>query len=112
MIGIAIGHSGSAYSPTEGTKTGPEVLKYMFGDDLGFSICYNYMKLGESPHSLVEETKAAPTDLETTDLVEDTNTIEQTTPTLSATSTESSEAGADQRETGPLRFGGASEEGI
>lgn len=91
MMGIAIGNSGSSYSPTEGTKTGAEVLKYMFGDDLGFSNCYNYMKLGETPASLVEKTKATPTDLLTTELKETADASEQTTPTLSAVSTESSE---------------------
>lgn len=91
MIGIAIRNSGAAYSSVEGTKTGPEVLKYMFGEDLGFSICYNYMRLGELPPSLVETAKAAPIDLETAELVEGAEANEQTTPTLSATSTESSE---------------------
>lgn len=47
MIGLALGITGIAHSPTEGTSSGPEVLKMMFQDDLGFSICWNYMKLGE-----------------------------------------------------------------
>lgn len=49
MIGLALGSTGIAYSPAEGIKSGPEVLKYMFQDDLGFGICWNYMKLGENP---------------------------------------------------------------
>lgn len=49
MIGLALGNTGIAYSPTEGIKFGPEVLKMMFREDLGFSICWNYMKLGEVP---------------------------------------------------------------
>ncbi|KAK5957384.1 hypothetical protein OHC33_001758 [Knufia fluminis] len=95
VIGIAIGTTAAAYSPTEGIKSGAEVLKYMFGDDLGFSICYNYMQLGRAPPSTVEPTSATPIDLETTDEVPPgTEQNEQTTPTLSTTST-SSEAGVE-----------------
>lgn len=49
MIGLALGNTGIAYSPTEGIKSGPDVLKSMFQDDIGFSICWNYMRLGEVP---------------------------------------------------------------
>lgn len=88
MIGLAIGPTAIAYSPTEGTKSGPDVLKYMFGDDLGFSICYNYMKLGETPPSLAQETKAAPTDLVTAKESVEVEE-EQSTPALSVASLES-----------------------
>ena len=93
MIGIAIGTSGTVYSPLEGTKSGREVLKYMFGEDLGFTNCYNYMKLQEAPPSLVEETKAAPTDLITGSIVQDNEKDESQsiTPPLSATSAASPE---------------------
>ncbi|KAK5072501.1 hypothetical protein LTR64_005026 [Lithohypha guttulata] len=89
VIGLAIGSTGTSYSPTEGTKSGPEVLKYMFGDDLGFSNCYNYMKLGEAPWSMVEKVATAPTDVPTMDEGAKIEEEEQSTPTLSATSTES-----------------------
>ncbi|MBA7493809.1 3-phenylpropionate/cinnamic acid dioxygenase ferredoxin--NAD(+) reductase component [subsurface metagenome] len=49
MIGLALGNTGIAYSPTEGIKSGVDILKSMFQDDIGFSICWNYMKLGEAP---------------------------------------------------------------
>lgn len=49
MIGLALGSTAISCSPSEGIKQGEEVLKYMFGDDLGFSICWNYMRLGEKP---------------------------------------------------------------
>lgn len=90
MIGIAIGTTAAAYSPSEGVKSGPEVLKYMFGDDLGFSICYNYMQLGLAPPSTMTATVAAPTDLEVThEVPRDKEAHEQTTPPLSATSSSS-----------------------
>lgn len=89
VMGIAIGASGAAYSPVEGTKTGPEVLNYLFGDDLGFINCYNYMKLAETPATLLEKTTGIDRDAVTVDLVEGKNSRDQATPTLSATSTES-----------------------
>jgi len=95
VIGIAIGTTCATYSPTEGVKSGPEVLKYMFGDDLGFNNCYNYMQLGQAPSSVIEPSVAGPTDLEVTDTVPHGRVESgETTPTLSTTST-SSEADAD-----------------
>ena len=90
VIGIAIGTTAATYSPIEGVKSGPEVLKYMFGDDLGFNMCYDHMQLGSVPPSLIEPTVAAPTELEVTSEVPWAQTDSgDTTPTLSATSTPS-----------------------
>lgn len=36
MIGLAVGRMGLSYGPDEGMKSGEEVLKLFFGDDLGF----------------------------------------------------------------------------
>jgi len=47
MIGIAIGKQAVAYYPSDGTTYGESVLKTCFGDDLGNSICWNYMQLGK-----------------------------------------------------------------
>lgn len=49
MIGIAVGRKAVSYSPTEGVKSGEDVLQYMFRHDLGWSICWDYMRLGDLP---------------------------------------------------------------
>ena len=49
MIGLALGKTAISYSPTEGTKHGEDVMEKMFGTDLGWSICWNYMQLGREP---------------------------------------------------------------
>ncbi|OJJ45846.1 hypothetical protein ASPZODRAFT_143722 [Penicilliopsis zonata CBS 506.65] len=49
MISIALGHTAVSYTPDDGVKEGKELLKIMFGDDMGYSICWNYMKLGDAP---------------------------------------------------------------
>jgi hypothetical protein len=49
MIGLALGNTAISYSPTEGIKWGKDVMQQMFGNDLGWSICWNYMRLGEAP---------------------------------------------------------------
>lgn len=62
MIGLALGNTGIAYSPTEGIKSGVDILKSMFQDDIGFSICWNYMRLGEAP-PVAEAVHAGPADV-------------------------------------------------
>jgi hypothetical protein len=37
MIALAIGHQSIMYSPADGIKTGEDVAKMMFGDDLGLT---------------------------------------------------------------------------
>jgi NADH dehydrogenase FAD-containing subunit len=49
MIGLALGNTAISYSSTEGIKWGKDVMQRMFGDDLGWSICWNYLRLGEAP---------------------------------------------------------------
>ncbi|KAH9205908.1 hypothetical protein DL95DRAFT_316581 [Leptodontidium sp. 2 PMI_412] len=46
MIAIAVGKKAVCYSPDNGTTSGEEDLQKMFRDDLGWSICWNYMQLG------------------------------------------------------------------
>ena len=77
VIGIAIGHTAAAYSPQEGIKSGPETLKYLFGDDLAFDYCYKYLRLGEPAQKVLAE----PDALETLE-------EGQITPTLSTSSTD------------------------
>lgn len=47
MMALAVGNEAVGYSDAEGVTVGEDVRKMMFGDDLGWSICWNYMKLGE-----------------------------------------------------------------
>ncbi|KAE8151754.1 putative apoptosis inducing factor [Aspergillus avenaceus] len=47
VMGIALGHSAVSYSPADGTQDGEHLLKSMFGQDMGYSICWNYMRLSE-----------------------------------------------------------------
>ncbi|KAJ0122719.1 oxidoreductase [Diaporthe amygdali] len=47
MIGLAVGKKAMSYGPDQGVCAGEDVMKVFFGDDLGWSICWNYMKLGE-----------------------------------------------------------------
>ncbi|PSR74223.1 hypothetical protein BD289DRAFT_380025, partial [Coniella lustricola] len=46
MIGLAVGKKAMSYSPGQGVAAGEDVMKAYFGDDLGFDICWRYMKLG------------------------------------------------------------------
>ncbi|KAK4152208.1 apoptosis-inducing factor 2 [Chaetomidium leptoderma] len=46
MIGLAVGKKAVAYWPEGGVTSGEEVMKAFFGDDLGFSICWNHLGLG------------------------------------------------------------------
>ncbi|EEH21507.1 hypothetical protein PABG_03724 [Paracoccidioides brasiliensis Pb03] len=47
-MGLAVGKNAVAYSDFDGVVSGEEVLKLFFEDDLGFLICWNYMKLGDA----------------------------------------------------------------
>ncbi|KAK2746925.1 oxidation resistance protein 1 [Onygenales sp. PD_40] len=51
-MGLAVGKQAVAYSPFEGVISGEDTLKLYFGDDLGFSICWNYMQLGSPADKL------------------------------------------------------------
>ncbi|TLS29427.1 hypothetical protein PpBr36_02136 [Pyricularia pennisetigena] len=46
MIGLAVGKKAVSYSPDAGTNSGEDVNEMFFGNDLGFSICWNYLRLG------------------------------------------------------------------
>ncbi|KAK4241189.1 apoptosis-inducing factor 2 [Achaetomium macrosporum] len=46
MIGLAVGKKAVSYWPEGGVSAGEEVTKLFFGDDLGFSICWNHLGLG------------------------------------------------------------------
>ncbi|KAH7158876.1 hypothetical protein DER46DRAFT_610561 [Fusarium sp. MPI-SDFR-AT-0072] len=46
VIGLAIGKKAVASSPDTGTVYGEEVAQSCFRDDLGWTICWNYMQLG------------------------------------------------------------------
>ena len=37
MIGLAVGNKALAYTPTFGLRTGADVMKQLFEDDLGYS---------------------------------------------------------------------------
>ncbi|RAO74263.1 uncharacterized protein BHQ10_010275 [Talaromyces amestolkiae] len=52
MMALAVGKKAVSYSPQAGTKSGEDVLKACFGDDLGFTICWNYLRLGEAPYKV------------------------------------------------------------
>ena len=46
VIGLAVGKKAISYGPAEGVKQGEETMQYMFGDDLAWTMCWNYLKLG------------------------------------------------------------------
>lgn len=46
-IGIAVGKQAIGYSEETGIMAGEETMNYLFGDDLGFKYCWDYLKLGE-----------------------------------------------------------------
>ncbi|OCL04401.1 hypothetical protein AOQ84DRAFT_400144 [Glonium stellatum] len=50
MIGLAVGKKAVCYSPTSGTSSGEDLMELMFGDDLGYSICWNHLQLSENSH--------------------------------------------------------------
>ncbi|KAL2369814.1 oxidation resistance protein 1 [Blastomyces gilchristii] len=49
-MAIAVGKNTVACGP-EGVVSGEEIAKVYFEDDLGFGICWNYLKLGEAAES-------------------------------------------------------------
>lgn len=46
MMGLAVGKKAMAYDPTSGVTSGEDVMYAYFQDDLGFKICWNWMRLG------------------------------------------------------------------
>ncbi|KAJ5746847.1 uncharacterized protein N7511_008543 [Penicillium nucicola] len=48
VMGLAIGHKAVSYTPSEGTRHGEDLLASLFGKDMGNTICWNYMRLGEA----------------------------------------------------------------
>ncbi|EOO02375.1 putative pyridine nucleotide-disulfide oxidoreductase-like protein [Phaeoacremonium minimum UCRPA7] len=46
MIGLAVGKKAMSYGPGQGVMSGEDVMEVFFGDDLGFTICWKYLKLG------------------------------------------------------------------
>lgn len=51
MIALAIGKKAATYSPDGGVACSEELMRLFFSDDLGFSGCWNHMKLSEPPAS-------------------------------------------------------------
>ncbi|CAK3923165.1 related to pyridine nucleotide-disulphide oxidoreductase AMID-like [Lecanosticta acicola] len=47
MIALAIGRKAATYAPAEGVHCGAEQMRIFFGDDLGFTGCWNHLKLSE-----------------------------------------------------------------
>ncbi|KAK7744350.1 hypothetical protein SLS62_010204 [Diatrype stigma] len=45
MIGLAVGRTAMSCGP-DGMDYGPEVMRTFFGDDLGFKICWDHLRLG------------------------------------------------------------------
>ncbi|TEA22708.1 Oxidoreductase OXR1 [Colletotrichum sidae] len=48
MIGLAVGKKAVASGPGMPTTWGEDVMRLYFGSDLGFTNCYNHMKLGKA----------------------------------------------------------------
>lgn len=46
-IGLAVGKKAIGYSEQTGIMAGEDTLRYLFGDDLAFKYCWDYMRLGE-----------------------------------------------------------------
>lgn len=46
MIALAVGKQAVLYGEKEGTTWGEDKMQTMFGSDLGWSICWNYLRLG------------------------------------------------------------------
>ncbi|KAM5348570.1 hypothetical protein ACJ41O_008394 [Fusarium nematophilum] len=46
VIGLAVGKKAVAFSPDSGTISGEDVAHAYFRDDLGWSICWNWLQLG------------------------------------------------------------------
>ncbi|PYH91605.1 apoptosis inducing factor [Aspergillus ellipticus CBS 707.79] len=47
VIGLALGKNAVSYTPDQGTRDGEELHESLFGKDMGYSICWNYMKMSE-----------------------------------------------------------------
>ncbi|KAF9253841.1 hypothetical protein DTO012A7_4947 [Penicillium roqueforti] len=48
VMGLALGKTAVSYIPSEGTRDGEDLMKSLFGKDMGHTICWNYMRLGEA----------------------------------------------------------------
>ncbi|TQB68712.1 hypothetical protein MPDQ_002892 [Monascus purpureus] len=48
VIGLAIGKKAVSYNPLAGVQSGEDVMKVYFENDLGYRICWDYMRLGEA----------------------------------------------------------------
>ncbi|RAH54779.1 apoptosis inducing factor [Aspergillus piperis CBS 112811] len=47
VMALSMGKTAVTYTPDSGTKDGEDVHDVMFGEDMGYSICWNYMKMSE-----------------------------------------------------------------
>ncbi|KAE8356001.1 hypothetical protein BDV28DRAFT_162097 [Aspergillus coremiiformis] len=47
VMGLALGHAAVSYSPDSGVQYGKELLEILFGEDMGYTICWNYMRMSE-----------------------------------------------------------------
>ncbi|KAF7125666.1 hypothetical protein CNMCM5793_001905 [Aspergillus hiratsukae] len=47
MIGLCLGRTAVSYHPVDGVKDGEDILASMFGDDMAYKVCWNYMRLSE-----------------------------------------------------------------
>ncbi|KAK4186299.1 apoptosis-inducing factor 2 [Podospora australis] len=52
MIGLAVGKKAVSYWPQSGVSSGEDVMQLFFGDDLGFTICWNHLGLGDDKQKL------------------------------------------------------------
>ncbi|CRG90994.1 hypothetical protein PISL3812_08042 [Talaromyces islandicus] len=60
MMGLAVGKQAASYGPPDNrVSSGEDVMQMFFGNDLGLTICWNYMHLGDAPFK-VESTLFAP----------------------------------------------------
>ncbi|QGA18943.1 hypothetical protein EYB26_006628 [Talaromyces marneffei] len=50
VMGLAVGKKAASFTPQTGATSREDVMKMLFGDDLGFAICWNYLRLGEAPY--------------------------------------------------------------
>ncbi|PKX93602.1 putative pyridine nucleotide-disulfide oxidoreductase AMID-like [Aspergillus novofumigatus IBT 16806] len=50
MIGLCLGKTAVSYHPVDGVKEGEDILASMFGDDMAYKVCWNYMRLSEPWH--------------------------------------------------------------
>ncbi|QQK48456.1 Pyridine nucleotide-disulfide oxidoreductase AMID-like, putative [Penicillium digitatum] len=48
VIGLALGKTAVSFTPSEGTREGEDLMQTLFGKDMGHTICWNYMRLGEA----------------------------------------------------------------